>query len=223
MTRRRPPHRERKSRTRCSFGVVERRLLVMLVAAIAAGLAATPAFGKEDVEATLTTSIPLNAAQGEELRVAWTLASLDEHGKRQPFGAGGVFIRLVSASGGKATTGVASGDGAEKGEYEATVIVPEGGIGGIAIGLQGIASGPTGSRPDSVYFPVTNSPLPPPALAQLDASSDATPTRPGDSSSESAAWTWVIVLALTLLFAMGCIVLVLRSRRRLSAPAAPRP
>ncbi|MGH3034328.1 MAG: hypothetical protein ACRDON_07190 [Gaiellaceae bacterium] len=203
--------------------MLRRRLVVAFFAAVAVALAATPAWGKEGVEATLETSIPLNASPSQQLRVAWTLAYRDEQGKRRPFGAGGVFIRLVSASGGNPTTAVASGDGSRTGGYEATVVVPEGGIGGIAIGLHGISSGPDGSSPSDLYFPVKNNPLPPPALAQLDASSDATPNRPSDSSSKSAASTRAIVLALTLLLALGCLALVLRNRKRISAPAARRP
>lgn len=199
---------------------MKRRLLAILLGAIAAGVAATPALGKEGVEATLETSIPLNASPGEQVTVAWTLASVDERGKRQPFGAGGVFIRLVSASGEEPTTSVASGD---NGEYEATVRVPEGGIGGVAIGLHGISSGPTGTSQSDVYFPVTNNPLPAPTLAQLEVRDDVTPARPTGSGSNGLASTWVAVLVVAPLLALGSLAIVLRNRRRVSAPAARRP
>jgi hypothetical protein len=195
---------------------VKRSLLVILLAAIAAAFAATPAFGKEDVEATLDTRIPLNASPGEQLRIAWTLGFVDDRGKRQPFGAQGVFVRLLSASGGKATTGFGSGDGGRTGKYEATVVVPEGGIGALAIGLGGTISGPTGSSRSDVYFPVKNSPFPASVPAPSEVRGDATPASPDESSSNSSASTWLGGLALALLLALGGLAVVLWHRRRRS-------
>jgi hypothetical protein len=118
-------------------------------------VAALPAAGKEGVKATLLTRIPLDASAGARLEVAWRLTYLD-HGRRRPFGAGGVFVRLESAAGASAETGFASGNG----DYRATVVVPKGGIGDVEIGLQGWTSGPGGTRESDLLFPITNDPLP---------------------------------------------------------------
>jgi hypothetical protein len=134
---------------------LRRFALVLLGAAALTLVAALPAAAKEGVKATLLTRIPLDAPAGTRLDVAWTLTYLD-HGRRKPFGAGGVFVRLVSAAGAPAKTGFASGNG----DYRATVVVPEGGIGDVVIGLQGWTSGPEGTRESDLLFPITNDPLP---------------------------------------------------------------
>jgi hypothetical protein len=223
-----PPLGEPKSRERCGLGAVQRHLLVVLLASIAAGVAATPAAGKEDVEATLDTQIPLNPSPGEQLWVAWTLTYIDEQGKRQPFGAGGVFIRLFSASDGKATTGVASGDGGRTGEFDATVVVPEGGIGKIAIGLHGIASGPTGSWTSDVYFPVKNSPFPvvaksapvPPESASAPSASAT--SAPSSESGDGRLATWIGVLALVFSLMLGSLGVLVWRRRHATNRAHPK-
>jgi hypothetical protein len=186
--------------------VTKRSLLIVLLAASAAAVVATPATGKEGVEATLDTPVPVNASAGERVRVAWTLAA-SERGKRQPFGAQGVFVRLLSESGGEATTGFASGDGGAAGKYEATVVVPKGGIGGLLIGLRGIASGPTGTWTSDVYFPVKNNPLPASAPAPA-------PREAAQARSEGSASTWIRVLVVTALLASGGLAVGLRRRRR---------
>ncbi len=128
------------------------RLSVLVAVAAAVLVGALPAAAKEGVKATLTTKIPLDAAPGTEVAVGWTLAYLDEAGRRQPFGAGEVFVRLLSASGARAETTFVDGSG----EFTANVAVPEGGIGDVRIGLRGYSDG----RPSDMLFPITNDPLP---------------------------------------------------------------
>lgn len=130
-----------------------RRAATILLTGTLAALAAVPASAKEGVEATLVAPIPPNASPGERITVSWTLAS-EENGERQPFGAEGIYIRLLSAAGGKPTNGDAtrSADGG----YVATVRVPEGGIGGIQVGLRGWATDTTGTHRSDVFFTVTN-------------------------------------------------------------------
>jgi hypothetical protein len=147
-----------------------RRFGLALVVLAVALVAALPAAAKEGVRATLTTTIPLDSAAGTSLDVAWTLASAD--GK--PFGAGGVFVRLLSATGERAKTGFARGD---TGDYAATVRVPKGGIGDVEIGLRGFTSGANGTHRSDLLFPITNDPLP--GTVQIAA---------GDSK------TWILVL-----------------------------
>src|SRR5438876_8244618 len=114
----------------------------LFVVAIAALAAALPAAGKEGVRATLATTVPLDVKPGTKLDVGWRLSSLDEHGRRQPFGAGGVFVRLLSASGAGAETGYAGEQ--DPGEYAASVVVPNGGIGDVLIGIRSWTNGPSG-------------------------------------------------------------------------------
>ena len=108
--------------------------------------------------ATLTTPIPLDARAGTSFKVGWRLFSA-ENGRRKPFGASGVFVRLLSASGGNAEEGFATAHLGRTGEYTARVAVPSGGVGDIQIGLQGWTSGPAGARRSDHLFPITNNPL----------------------------------------------------------------
>ncbi len=199
-----------------------RAVLVAALAATAVGLTAAPASAKEDVEATLTAPIPLDAAPGDEITVAWKLFSVDDEGERQPFGASGVIVQLESASGGTPTVGFATGDGGGKGSFEAVVFVPEGGIGGIAIGLGGTASDSAGTRASYVYFPVTNSPLravtDPTLLEAVAAPGAPAPVEPAASSGGSSG-IWITVLALAGLGALTAVVVLLRRRRHPAAAA----
>jgi hypothetical protein len=167
---------------------LRRFALAALATAATALVAALPAAGKEGVEATLLTRIPLDAPAGTRLEVAWRLSYRD-HGRRRPFGAGGVFVRLRSAAGAGAETGFASGTG----NYRATVVVPKGGIGDVQIGLQGWTSGPGGTRESDLLFPITNDPL------------------PGAVRSHAGWPRWIIVLVAAPLTVLA--VLVVRQRR----------
>jgi hypothetical protein len=134
-----------------------RRLALGLVLLAAAGLAAAlPAAAKEGVKATLESTIPLDASPGTKLDVRWSLASRDEHGRRQPFGAGMVFVRLFGEPGSAPKTAYTHGGGT----FEATVVVPDGGIRDVQIGLRGFTSGANGTRNADMIFPITNDPLP---------------------------------------------------------------
>ena len=128
--------------------------------ALALALAPAPAAGKEGVTARLVSQLPHDAGPGERVTVAWILAGPDEDGRRLPFNAIGVFVRLVSARGGPATIGFATPDAHPDGRYEARVTVPSGGIGGVQIGLQG----ENGAGPSEALFPLENDPFaaPPP-------------------------------------------------------------
>ncbi len=170
--------------------------------AAAALVAALPAAGKDGVKATLRTSIPLDAPAGKQLEVAWTLASVDENGKRQPFGAGGVFVRLSSASGARAETGFARGGDA--GDYTATVPVPKGGIGDVAIGIRSWTNGPSGTRQSDWIFPITNDPVP-------GAARVASPAGTGST-------TWILVLVAGSLATLGVLAVALMRRRSRESP-----
>lgn len=175
--------------------------LSLLVTAIAA-VAALPAAAKEGVEATLETNVPLDAEPGTRLQVEWSLTYLDDNGKRQPFGAGDVFVRLHSASGAAAKEGFDSRGAHPRGRYAATVVVPEGGIGKVEIGLRGWATGPSRTRRADVLFPITKVYM-----------SFSPPVQPGVSKQAdggSAVW---FVVGLGSLLAM-CAVAVAIARRK---------
>jgi hypothetical protein len=131
-----------------------RSLLLALLAVVALLLVAAPADGKTGVRARLSATLPVAPAPGESITVTWTLGYRDEQRRWRPgFDACGVFVRLASAAGGPPTVGFDSGGTCRAhtgGEYAATVNVPEGGIGGIKIGLRGTTD---------VFFPLENDPL----------------------------------------------------------------
>ena len=130
-------------------------VLAVLVVACSLLLAAPPvALGKENVTARLLTPLRLDAAPGERFTVVWALGEVDEQGRREPFNAIGVFVRLLSASGGRPTTGFATPDAHPQGRYDARVTVPEGGIGGVQVGLRGSSD---------TLFPLENDPFATPA------------------------------------------------------------
>jgi hypothetical protein len=192
--------------------------IVAVLAAIVVGATAAPGAAKESVEATLTTPVPLDASPGAEIALAWTLTSVDDEGKRQPFGASGIFVRLVSAGEGEPIVGRATGD---NGRYEATVLAPDGGIGGIQIGLQGWTSDMTGTHRSDVFFPITNSPLPeatdttPAAIGEPRP--DA-PAPPADTTSTTSP-SWNILLLIALVAAAAALAVLLR---RVGHPPAAR-
>ena len=181
-----------------------RRLLALVAVALAASAAAMPAAAKEDVRATLT-SIPMSARPGEKIAVAWKLFYVDDGGRRRPFGASGVFVRLASASGAEASEAFSPDDGYPTGEYEASVVVPEGGIGDVAIGLMGWQSDATGTRRADMLFPIANEPAPTATIA-----SPASARRPSPAGSSACA---LVAAAAAALAALAGALLLLRRRR----------
>ncbi|MGH3042965.1 MAG: hypothetical protein ACRDNG_14730 [Gaiellaceae bacterium] len=191
-----------------------RRLPTILLAMAVAAIAAAPATAKEGVVATLETPVPLDAASGAEVSLAWTLTSVDADGTEQPFGAQGVYVTLVSAAGGEPTTGYA--DGGSDGRYAATAIVPGGGIGGIQIALMGWASG----EPAPVAFPIANNPLPEVTGETLIPAPAVEEPAPAQPPAEPKGGSSVVRLALGLavLVTLAAVAVVaLRRRRPLSS------
>jgi len=138
-----------------------RRLAASLaVAAVGASIAALPAAAKEGVTAKLESAIALDAPAGSKLTARWSLAARDEDGTRRPFSAAAVFVRLLSRTGAGAKVGFASSDAHADGRYAATVLVPDGGIRDVQIGLRGFTSGATGTHNADVLFPIANDPQP---------------------------------------------------------------
>jgi hypothetical protein len=155
---------------------MSRSLAALASGALLVLVAAPAAVGKGAVRARLDRPVLVHAAAGETITVAWTLSYI-ESGERRPFGASGVFVRLLSASGGRPVTAYGKGRGTGPhrsgvgvpGAYIARVRVPQGGIGGIKIGLRGwrITRGRKeggriiGERKEraDVFFPIDNDPF----------------------------------------------------------------
>lgn len=171
-----------------------RRLMAMVaVPAVASSVllgAGSAALAKEGVNARLLTPLRTDAAPGEQLAVAWALAGTDEHGRRQPFNAIGVFVRLLSASGGRPTIGFATPDAHPQGRYDAQVSVPQGGIGAVQIGLRGTSDGAS----SDVLFPLENDPFAAPARGSAT-------TQEATSDNSLPAWP-----ALALLAVLGALI-----------------
>ena len=177
-------------------------LVLAGLGAAAALIVAPAAKAKENVKATLITRIPLDAPAGTELRVAWRLFSLGEKGEQKPIGANGVFVRLLSASGGASEEGVAPSGSYRTGEYQATVVVPKGGIRDVQLGLQGWVSDANGTRRSDLIFPITNDPVPNPG--------------PVAGASGGGPRTWILVLVTSLLSVLGLAVAAFAVRRQRS-------
>jgi hypothetical protein len=146
---------------------MSRSYVALLVGTLLSLAAAPPVLGKEAVRATIDISdAALNAAAGTKISIRWTLTAPaqwppgsrpSQHAGRKPFGASGLYVRLDSKTGGAAT--IAYGRG-PTGRYAATATVPEGGIGRIELGLEGVrtVAGKAPKRAD-VYFPIDNDPF----------------------------------------------------------------
>jgi len=119
------------------------------LALLLAGAAAT----KEGALARLATSVPLDAAPGSTVRIVWTVTIADGKGGRQPFGAGGMFVRFLTRTG--AASAPAVGREVQLGRYVAQATVPPGGIGGIRAGLRAWNDYGTANMP----IPIENDPF----------------------------------------------------------------
>ena len=130
---------------------------LLAAAVLVAALAVVPGSAAKgrDGFATLLSPVALDAAPGTPLLVRWSMTI-----EGQPFNAISCFVRFRSRTGAAATEGFATPTAHADGRYSATVTVPEGGIGGIEIGVAGIQTigdGP-GTRSD-LLFTVVNSPF----------------------------------------------------------------
>ena len=182
--------------------------ICVLAGVLAAGLAAAPAAAKEGVEATLLTPVPLGAKPGTQIKVAWKLSFAKGEERGQPFGANGVFVRLRGPSG-DVERGFAPSGSYTDGKYAATVLVPDGGIADIQVGLQGWSDSGGVSHEADLIFPITNDPMPGPARIT---------SPPPDESGNSRQWILGVVLA--VLLAAGVLVSTNR-RARQRAPQLP--
>ncbi len=111
---------------------------------------------KEGVKATIHTAISTTAIEGSQIDVSWSLAD-EKSGK--PFSACAVFVRLIGPTGESTEAFAECGLAAAEGNYEATAVVPSGGISGIEIGIAGTMTDREGNSKRSDWLmPLTNDP-----------------------------------------------------------------
>ena len=153
----------------------------------------------------------MTALPGTRIEVGWRLFYIGEDGRRRPFGASGVFVRLESASGDAAREAFSRDDGHGKGEYEASVVVPAGGIGDVEIGLMGWQSDAAGTRRADMLFPITNEPRPAAAPIVVPVADGPSPAEA--PSEEASGRTGVLVASALGALAALAVALAVRRRR----------
>jgi len=117
--------------------------VVGLASLVAGALVVSPCVAsKPGVKATLTSKVPLGAAVGTRFALTWRMTRPGGG----PYGANGIFVRVVCPEGDVVTRAPATLASSTKGAYRAVVTVPAGGIGVISIGA--------GNPPS--YFAITN-------------------------------------------------------------------
>ncbi len=118
---------------------------------VAALVAAAPAAAKEGAKAHLLAALPTRAMPGTFVTIRWRVDVPGPNGKRIPFSAIGMFVRLVG-SGGASTT--ATAPQLEGPPYSVRIRVPRGGIRHVRFGLEGTSCGPAGCSPSPAFFPL---------------------------------------------------------------------
>jgi hypothetical protein len=123
----------------------------LLLCAVLAALAAVPAAtAKEGAWAYLLRPLPLQVAPGSVVTIRWRVDVPGEKGKRIPFGADGMFVRVTGRNG-STTRATALHPGPP---YEARIRVPAGGIRAVRFGLMGTACDAAGCKPSPMWFPL---------------------------------------------------------------------
>ena len=115
--------------------------VLLLGFCLLAGLAPAAA-AKEGAQAHLVSPLPAHAVAGRRIAISWTVDIPDESGNRVPFGAIGMFVRLVGRHGAMTQATAAQSNG----PFSATLRVPRGGIRAIRFGLHGSSD---------IFFPLT--------------------------------------------------------------------
>lgn len=123
---------------------------VLPLAAAVAVLAAPVASAKEGAQAHLLTPLPAHPHAGSLISVSWSVDVPGTQGKRRPFGAIGMFVRLVGR-GGASTSATAQ---QYEPPYRVRIRVPAGGIRSIRFGLMGTGCDPSACKPSPIFFPL---------------------------------------------------------------------
>jgi hypothetical protein len=130
---------------------IARLTAVTLLALLSVGLLSQSASAKGEIRATLDQPLPSTAAPGTRLPVAWKLEARDARTKKYvPFGAGGVFVRLIGTNPMQSTEQVVEGNGS----FSATVTVPPGGIKKVQIGFKAMQASHGGVDQPDYFIPI---------------------------------------------------------------------
>jgi len=144
---------------------MDRRLWAALAAVLLALSLAGVAAAKGGALASLETPIPPDADPGTTIDVAWR-AWMPDAGTDWPFSGLPVFIRLISADGGRSTETMGRESPAGSGRYEAAIAIPSGGVGRVEVGLFGESCvDGTCTRSDLLFELPDDQRLPQPAAA----------------------------------------------------------
>lgn len=113
-------------------GVRLRRTVGLVVTLVLAS--AAPVGAKEGAQAHFLAPLPVHPVPGTLITVRWTVDVPGRNGRRVPFGAIGMFVRLVGRTGVSTTATARQTHGPP---YSVRIRVPRGGIRAIRFGLHG--------------------------------------------------------------------------------------
>jgi hypothetical protein len=114
---------------------------LVLAFCLLGGLAGA-AGAKPGAQAHLVSPLPAHAGAGNKITITWTVDIPDESGNRVPFGAIGMFVRLVGRNGVRTQATAAQ----TSGPFTVGLRVPRGGIRAIRFGLHGSSD---------IFFPLS--------------------------------------------------------------------
>ncbi len=214
-----------------------------VLAVVAALLVVTaPVAAKGNPQAELTTTIPRDATPGSTLAVEWDAFMLAS-GHRDPIMGSPIFIRLSPGGAGKPTEARGSEQPSGSGHYVAKVVVPEGGIGRVEIGLLGeiCEAGKACVRDDimlTIVGTVVADAADPAAAKVVEAAPAAaataaavpaatvappvtTPVAQAPATASGSEPNWVAAIAVIVLAVAGLLAAARVIRRR--GPSAPLP
>ena len=107
------------------------------------------ALAKGPATARFVTPLPAGAPPGATLQLEVEVSVVGEDGEPVPMKGSPVFIRLSGSTG---AASEAAGDEVRPGAYRARVVVPDGGIARVEVGLRGTATYPDGSSERSDWL-----------------------------------------------------------------------
>lgn len=107
------------------------------------------ALAKGPATARFVSPLPAEAPPGTTLQLEVEVAVFGEDGKAHPLEGSPVFIRLIGSAG---AVSEGAGDEVRPGAYRARVVVPDGGIAHVEVGLRGTATYPDGTSERSDWL-----------------------------------------------------------------------
>ena len=199
------------------------RSIASLLAALAVLLLPATAFAKEDGLAAMDAPISGDADPGSTLDVGWS-TFMELEGIRQPFTGGSVFIRLTSPDGANTNEVVGRESPLGSGHFSASIVVPEGGIGEVTVGLIGEACNFGVCVRSDIIFPFVDDPVaaiatgvgapeapaPPPAYEPVTTTRTAT----GAATSAPSVGTGLMLMGFAVLLIAGAVGLGVAVNRR---------